>query len=160
MRKIGSLGLEWGAWAAAALAVWLLTLSSVSGADLAVACPAAAACAVAAVAVHRVLGLRLRPSTRYLRWVWALPAAIVEDTVRVLSLPWRRLFRAGEEGRWERVPVAPRPAVQASTSRAAATMFVSVTPGSFVVHDDDDTGDLLVHVLVDSPTSMTEVVRR
>jgi multisubunit Na+/H+ antiporter MnhE subunit len=154
------IGVEWLAWSALALAIWLLTLSSVNGADLSVASPAAAACGVVAVAVHRVLGLRVRPSHRYLRWTCSLPAAIVEDTVAVLSLPWRRLFRRGDEGHWERVPVAPGSAIQASTTRAAATMFVSVTPGSFVVHDDDDTGELLVHVLVDSPTSMTEVVRR
>lgn len=154
------LGLEWIAWAVVALMVWLLTLASVSRADLSIASPAAAVCATVAVAVHHVLGLRLRPSRRYFAWIRVLPAAITQDTVRVLSLPWRQAFHHHEEGHWQRVPVAPGTGERASTSRAAATMFVSFTPGSFVVHDDSDTGELLTHILVSSPASMTDVVRR
>lgn len=153
-------GLEWLAWAAAALGIWLLTLSSVETADLSVASAAAAACATAAVAVRRALGLRLHPTRRYWRWIPPLPAAIAQDTVGVLALPWRRRFRSEREGRWQRVPVAPGPGVLPSTSRAAATMFVSFTPGSFVVDDDTATGELLVHVLVDSPASMTKAVQK
>jgi hypothetical protein len=159
VRKIPALGLEWIGWAAAALGVWLLTLASVTGADLAVASAAAALCGIAAVATRRMLDLKLRPSPRILRWLRRLPAAIAVDTVSVLSLPWRR---RGEEpeGSWQRVPIAPGPEPRDSTSRSAATIILSVPPASFVVHDDSDTGELLVHRLVDSPAGMTEVVRR
>jgi multisubunit Na+/H+ antiporter MnhE subunit len=156
------LGLEWVAWAGAVLVVWLLTLASVSGADLTVAGVAAAACGTAAVATRRALGLRLHPSRRYLRWLAPLPVGIAYDTAAVLSLPWRRLFRRGREGRWVRIPVAPGTGVRASTARAAATMAVSVTPGSFVVDDDPKTGELTVHLLVGrrSPGSMTKAVQK
>ncbi|HTW20627.1 MAG TPA: hypothetical protein VME70_10505 [Mycobacteriales bacterium] len=160
MTKIAKVGGEWLAWTAAALGVWLLTLSSVTGADLIVAGPSAASCAAAAVAVRRTLGVRLDPSRRYLRWAVAVPAAVVADTVAVLALPWRERFRPRSEGHWQRIPVAPGPDPRPSTTRAAATLLVSLSPGSFVVNGDVDTGELLTHVLAGGRRSMTDAVRR
>jgi hypothetical protein len=158
--KIVVVGLEWVSWAAGALVVWLLTLSSVSGADLAIASACAAITATATVAARRVLRLDMKPSARPLRWLAPLPVAAVQDTAAVLALPWRRRFRRQREGRWQRVPVAPGDAPQPAALRATATLFVSFTPSSVVVDDDAATGELLTHVLVRSPVSMSKAVRR
>ncbi|HVW81110.1 MAG TPA: hypothetical protein VHB69_09260 [Mycobacteriales bacterium] len=149
---------EIGAWAAAALGVWLLTLSSVTYADLSVAIPAALASGAGARASRRALSLRAANGGR-LHWLTVLPAAIVRDTAAVLALPWRRLLRDVPEGHWERIPVRPGADTEASAARIVATALVSATPGSFVVHDDPDTGELLVHVLVSGRPSVTAVVR-
>jgi hypothetical protein len=154
------IGLEWVFWAGAALSIWLLTLASLNGADLAVASASGAFVGVAAVVARRVLGIRLDPSPRVLRWLVRLPVSAVHDTVTVLSYPWLHLLDHDTEGEWKRVPVQPGPDPRDSTNRALATLLVSSTPDSFVVHADTDTGELVIHVLAGGGMSMHEAVRR
>ena len=148
-------------WWAVTLGVWLLTLSSVTAADLLVAASCSLPCGVAAVAARRVLGGHWPFPSRAGAWSLRLPLAVAADTVRVLALPWQRVTgRRGDEGTFARVPVAPGADGRSVTRRAAAVILLSMSPGSFAVHDDADTGELLVHSLVGGRTGMESVVRR
>lgn len=148
-------------WAGAGLGIWLLTLSAVTPGDLILATPSAIVCGVLAVAARRALRAQWRYPARAGAWALRLPLIIVTDTVRVLALPWLRLLgRRADEGKFVRVAVAPGADLRANTRRAAAIVLVSATPGSFVVHDDPDTGELVVHGLLDGGPSMHVVVTR
>lgn len=147
------------AWWAATLGVWLLTLSSVTAADLEVAIPCAFACGGAAVVVRRTLGGEWSRPVGTGAWLLRLLPAIASDTALVLALPWRR-GSAERVGELKRIPVAPGATSRARTTRAVASLLLSATPGSFVVHTDDDTGELLVHSLVGGPVDLAEAMRR
>lgn len=157
--RILTVACELAAWWAATLGLWLLTLSSVNSPDLIVAVPSTLVCAVLAVAVRRALGASWRWPDGTGRWAARLPLAVLLDAVGVLSLPFRPGGRS-RAGEWQRVPVLPGADPRRTTKRTVATVLVSSTPGSVVVNDDDDTGELLVHSLIGGPWSMEEVVRR
>jgi hypothetical protein len=73
-------------WEAACTGVWLLTLSSVTRAELITALVCALPCAVLAVlARHAVEGSWL-PRAAWARWLLPLPVAVVADTVRILRM--------------------------------------------------------------------------
>lgn len=149
-------------WWASALGVWLLTLSSVDDADLIVATPLALACGVLAAAARRALAARWHYPHRAMAWLVRLPVAILIDTVTILSLPWRKLLgRLPDEGKLTRIAVSPGAEVQPTSRRTLAAFLVSVTPGTYAVHADSDTGELVVHELGRrSRPSMIEVVQR
>lgn len=157
--RILTLAAELAAWWAATLGLWLLTLASVNAPDLMIAVPSSLVCAVLAIGVRRTLGGNWRWPGGTARWVVKLPLAVVTDAVGVLVLPFRPGGRS-RAGEWIRVPVLPGADPRRTTKRAVASVLVSSTPGSVVVHDDEDTGELLVHSLVQSRWSMEGVVRR
>lgn len=162
MRRALAVVAEVIVWWAAGLGVWLLTLSSVDGPDLIVATPLALVGGVLAVVARRALGGDWPYPHGALRWARRLPVAIGYDTVRILARPWTWVLgRRPDEGRMVRVPVMPGPDPQSTARRAAAVFLVSLTPGSYAVHTDDDTGELLVHSMGGNPRwSMEETVRR
>ena len=139
-------------WWGACLGVWLISLSALSGPDLLVAATVSLPCGLLAVAAReaagnawslRWLGRGQRPLHR-LRVLAALPVALLADTVQALgSVPARH------QGRFRRVPVTDGRGDAASdrARRAAATLAVSLTPGSLVVDIHPETGEALVHVL-------------
>lgn len=147
-------------WWAAALGVWLLTLSSVTGQDLAIAVPTSLACGVAAVVTRRTLALRLVPDPWVARWALRQPLALVTDTVAMLALPWRVLVGRADEGRLVRVPVRTGPRRRAPLTRAAAVVLVSSTPGSVALDVDEESGELVLHVMNDSRFDMQNAVQR
>ena len=148
-------------WAAVTLGVWLLTLSSVTAADLMVAMPCAVVCGAIAVVVRRSYGVYLAYPRRAWSWSAKLPLILVTDTVRTLALaPLRAVRRRRDEGTFVRVAVAPGPDRGPVTQRAAAIVLVSATPGTYALHDDSDTGEIVVHGLLDGGPSMHTVVTR
>src|SRR4051794_1105451 len=72
-------------WEAAGVGTWLLTLSSVSAAELVVAALATAPCAAVAVAARRAVGGSWSPRPRWTAWLVPLPVAVLADTGRVLG---------------------------------------------------------------------------
>lgn len=160
MPKALSYALEAAVWWAASLGVWLLTLSSVSGAELAVAVPVSLACGLAAVPVRRTIEVRLRFSLRVVRWLPTYPLALLTDTVAMLVRPLQWLLGQRDEGRLVRIPVSAGPAAQAPLTRAVAATLMSSTPGSMVLDIDDDAGELVVHLMVDGRFGMQHVVQR
>lgn len=148
-------------WAAACLGIWLLTLSSVNRQDLIVAGPTAVCCGALAVATRRAYRTSWRYPTRAGSWLLRVPAVLASDTVRVLLVPWLVVFgHRPEQGKFVRVAVAPGADDRARTRRAVALALVSMTPGTYVVHDDEDTGELVVHGLLQGGPSMHTVVTR
>jgi hypothetical protein len=148
-------------WAGCGLGIWLLTLSAVTPPDLIVATPSAVVCGMIAVVARRAYRAHWRYPSRAAVWAAHLPVVIVTDTARVLALPWLRLLgRRSDEGKFVRVAVAPGADRRSVTRRAAAIVLVSMTPGSYAVHDDPDTGELVVHGVLDGGPSMHQVVTR
>lgn len=134
---------EIAVWAALCFGIWLLSLSAVSDAELAIGAASSVACGVAAMAVRRAIGLHW--SVRAVPWA-ALPTmvlAIGSDAVQVLIRPLRR---AGA-GNVEVLDTGARgQGAAAVTRRAVATMVMSASPGT-VVLDADDRGRVTFHTL-------------
>lgn len=148
-------------WAGLALGVWLLTVSAVTPGELILATPCAVVSGVLAVAGRRALLAEWRYPSRAGAWSLWLPVVLLTDLVRVLALPWLRLAgRRSDEGKFVRIAVAPGADARARSRRTAAIVLVSTTPGSYAVHDDADTGELVVHGILDGGPSMHEVVTR
>ena len=158
-------GLEAVFWWAACLGVWLISLSALSGEELLLATVVSLIPAVLAVAVRETAGntwsLRwLRPDRRLpgrLGALAALPVILVADTIQALgSVPARH------QGRFRRVPVgdARGDAPASRGRRAAATLAISVTPGSVVADIDPETGEALVHVLSEHGPDMVDMATR
>jgi multisubunit Na+/H+ antiporter MnhE subunit len=149
-------------WWAACVALWLLTLSSVSLPELLVAAGCALPCAVLAVVARRAVGGSWPVQPRWAWWLLPLPAAVVADGVRVLGraagvLVGRRmpsgrvrtveLHRDHAAGRWR-------------TRQALASLLVTATPGTVVLDIAEDSGEMCVHALGAGAPSMEDVVRR
>ena len=144
-------------WCGLCLGIWLITLSAVSTQELVVAVLVSLPCGVLAVAgrVATQRAWHLRPA--WLVPIVVLPVAIVSDTVQVLGSAVLR-----RSGRFEIIPVdggrGRGPKVEAR--RAIAAFWVTVTPGSFVVDIDPETGDALVHVLAERGPSIQRLATR
>ena len=131
-------------WWGAALGVWLLSLSAVSTPELVVATLVSLPCGVLAVAgrVATSHAWTLRPA--WLVPLLLVPVSIVTDTVEVLLSAATR-----KPGQFETMEVGGGSGGGAlpEARRAAATFWVTVTPGSYVVDIDPDSGQALVHRL-------------
>ena len=131
-------------WSLAALGIWILTLSAVSGAELLVGTGCSVVVGVIAAAVQRAIGTSWDPRATSLRPFLAIPFAIASDAVQVLSLPLRH---RQTRGRFETVDIdAAGSSARAATRRALATLATTVTPAAIVV-DVDDEGVLTLHSL-------------
>lgn len=144
-------------WWGAALGIWVLSLSAVSGEELLVATPTSLCCGLLAVVGRRAMQTSWRPRLDDLRPLPLLPAAIVVDAGKVALAALRRrpgafrqldLLRARGDG--------ARPAAR----RALAAFFVSLSPGSYLVDIDPEDGRALVHELPGGGPGPTEVVAR
>lgn len=149
-------------WWAAAIGVWLLTLSSMSLPEVSIAAAAGLPCAVAAIASRRAVEGSWPPRAAWLRWAAPLPVAVVADGVRVLGraagvLVGRRI----EEGEIRPVQLPrERPAPRRQSREAMAVTLVSATPGTVVFDLDDDSGRMLLHELGGGRPQVDEAVSR
>src|SRR5690242_9380275 len=148
-------------WTVAGTGIWLLTLSSVTTAELVAAVATALPCAVLAVLARRALQRSWSAAPAWARWLVPLPAAVVADTVRVLGLAagvlGGRRIPAGEL-RGVRLRPDGRGARWAARQAAVAGL-VSAAPGT-VVLDVDPSGAVLLHALGAGRPRLEEVVRR
>ena len=149
-------------WAAACLGTWLLTLSSVSGAELLTATVAAVPCGALAVVVRRVVGGAWAPSPRWARWLLPLPVAVLADTARVLAIAAGVLAgRRIPDGRIRSVELPrERPGTRWRARQVTAVALVTATPGTVVVDVAEDSGRMLLHDLGAGRPALEEVVRR
>lgn len=133
------------AWSAVAFSVWMITLSIAPLQEYLLAGVCGFLCGLTAFWARRALGASwsLRPA--WLKPLLAVPFVAVTDLVQVL-LAAVRPGRPG--GRFITVSTgAVDDGPRARSRRALATWFLSVTPGSYVIDADPDTGRLLVHSL-------------
>ncbi|MFI0408908.1 hypothetical protein [Actinomadura sp. 3N508] len=140
------------AWWTVLLAGYLALAAGITVTEITVGALTAAACAAAAVAGHRALlspgrARRAVPPARVLPALAPLPAQITADTARVL-------VRGPTGGRWTDLGVAPGPA-----GRAAATLLLSSSPGTYVGAVDPDRGLLRVHRLARGPSPLERRLR-
>jgi multisubunit Na+/H+ antiporter MnhE subunit len=148
-------------WWAAACGVWLLTLSSVNAAELAVALACALPCGVAAWAARVALGERWVVRSHWFWWLAPLTVAVFSDAVRLLVLALRPHDMDHEQGRLVDVPLGEGDAERVASGRAAlATLAMSSTPGTLVVQGDPERRVLTLHSLVPGGSALERAVRR
>lgn len=138
--------LELFVWFAVGMFVWIVTLSSVSPAELIAGAIASLLVAVLALAIRRAMNLSWRPLLAWPGWACLAAAAAALDTVRLV----RRFGPTGPRTRARFVRrQLPRGADAATTAqRIGAVLAVSSTAGSICVDADPETGVVLVHRLV------------
>jgi multisubunit Na+/H+ antiporter MnhE subunit len=146
-------------WWAVGIGVWLLTLSSFAWPEFWLAVATTLPCAVMAVVARRAAEAQWAWPWEALRWLALIPVAILTDAAGVLWRPWSQ--RRPDEGHFSVVRLAavghsPRVA----TRRALSAIAVSVTPGSYVVDVDPDSGEMTIHSLSSARPRMEEVVAR
>jgi multisubunit Na+/H+ antiporter MnhE subunit len=149
-------------WWAACTGTWLLTLSSLSTAELIAAVAAGLPCAVVAVLARRAVRGPLAPRAAWLRWLLPVPVAVLTDSARVLALAAGVLVgRRIPEGDLRTV-VLPRDDSDDDwqNRQAAAVVLVSASPGSVVLDVDPDSGEVLVHDLAAGRPDLLEAVQR
>jgi multisubunit Na+/H+ antiporter MnhE subunit len=163
VRVAARIAVEIVAWWALLVGVWVVTLSSVSAPELATAAGAGLICAVATAAARRIIAESWRPDWRWLRWLPAVLAAVVADTWRAFAVAARHLRARQVPGRFVHASLdEPRtgdPAARAA-HLAAATLAVSVTPGSFVLDTDRPGHRITVHAITEGRPELDRVVAR
>ena len=149
-------------WWAAATGVWLLTLSSMSLSEVAVASASGLPCAVAAIAARRAVDGSWPARPAWLRWLVPLPLAVVADTARVLGRAAAVLVgRPVPSGRLRTVRLdRDRPDARWRSRQAVSTVLVSAAPGTVVVDVEVDTGLMRLHALGSGAPAMEDVVSR
>lgn len=133
------------AWWAVTFSVWMISLSAAPLQEYLLAAGCGLGCAVAAFWARRALDASWSLRLRWLKPLAAVPLMAVTDAAQVL---WA-VARPGQPGgRFETVRTRAIDDVpEARSRRAVATWFMSVTPGSYVLDADPDSGDLLIHSL-------------
>lgn len=159
--KVASAGLEIVWWWAAAVAIWALTLSSVSNPELITAAACGLPCALAARAGRKAAGGDWRPRWRWAWWIGPLAVAVPADAVRLLIVTIRRLVTRESPGELQEIEMpAGEPRDVAAARHAMAIMTVSASPGTFVVDSDPEEDKIVIHSLVTGPPSLEQVVRK
>jgi multisubunit Na+/H+ antiporter MnhE subunit len=147
---------EFIAWWAIATGVWMASLSAWSWHDLVVAIGCGIPAALCAVGGRRAVRGQWRMPSAAMRWLIHLPATIVVDAVRVLALPLMRDPAA--KTRFVTIDLGVTGgSARATGHRAAATLALSVTPGSYFVSTDPKAGTALVHA-VGSPSTLQRAI--
>lgn len=160
-RSAAAAGAEIGWWWAAAVAIWALTLSSVTPQELITSAICGLPCAIAARAGRKAVAGRWRPRARWTAWLLPLLVAVPADAGRLLAVTIRRLATREQLGDMQeyRMPAGEPPDVTAAR-HALAILTVSATPGTFVADSDPEEDKIVVHTLVSGRPQLEQVVRK
>jgi Na+/H+ ion antiporter subunit len=146
-------GVTWLAWTLVLWGGWvLLTLSSLSSAELVTGGVSAGIAALAATALHSSGYLRLSPRAGWLRYSGRIAWRALADTGVVLAEVVRRL--AGRKSRAAFATFAFPAGGEDARSvarKALATAGLSLPPNTYVIAFDEPDGRVLVHQLVPAP---------
>jgi hypothetical protein len=146
-------GVTWLAWTLALWGAWvLLTLSSLSRAELVTGGVSAGIAALAATALHASGLLRLSPRVGWLRYSGRIAWRTLADTGVVLAEVVRRLAGAKPRGSFDTFafPAGGHDA-RAVARKALATAALSLPPNAYVIDFNEPEGRVLVHQLVPRP---------
>jgi hypothetical protein len=157
MRGWPSWVVESVAWWGACWGVWLVSLSAVSGQDLAVSAAASIPCGILAAVGRRAAGNRWSFRLSWFRPILKLPFAVVSDSLQVLGKAATGHRPAGEL-KSVGVASASGSSSLAAGRRALSTVLICTTPASVVIDFDVDAGDSRVHVLPTRGPNMLEEV--
>lgn len=137
-------------WWVLLLLLQVVSISSVTPRELAVAAVFSAVGAAGAVGLRRAGGLAYRPRPGWARWLLAVPREAVSDVARLAILA--RQEASGRQGEYTRFDRVELPDDGSAAGRAArrgmATLVLSLTPATYVADVDVRDGDadvLLVH---------------
>jgi multisubunit Na+/H+ antiporter MnhE subunit len=147
------------AWWALTFSVWMISLSAAPVQEYLLAAGCGLLCAVVAyVARRRALETSWVLRLRWLRPLAAVPLILVTDALQVLAA----VVRPGQPGgEFQTVRTGAADATSEERSRrAVAAWMMSVTPGSYALDYDEETGELLVHRLARRGPSMARLVER
>jgi multisubunit Na+/H+ antiporter MnhE subunit len=145
-------------WWGVAFGIWIISLSATSNQEFLIAALASLPCGLAAAIARRAIGESWTVRLSWFRPVLLLPVAIFTDSAQVLAAPLRGRKRGG---RFETVPTGNAgDTAEARGHRALATVLASITPGSFVIDVDPESGDLLIHSLAFKGPRMERAVKR
>lgn len=148
-------------WWGVSFGIWLLTLSSISAAEILVALSCGLVCGIAARAARIAVGGKWKPHPVWLWWLGPLAVAVVADTARVFVAAVRLWGKADPPVRPHEVQLPTGGSEDVSAAREAlATLAVSAPPGTFVIDTDPDAHRLVVHTLVEGGPSVEEAVAR
>jgi multisubunit Na+/H+ antiporter MnhE subunit len=136
--------------------LWVLTLSTPSLPEFVAAAVAALPCALAARAARRAVGGAWRPRPRWLRWLLAVPATVVRESLRALA----EVTRHPQAGRFDAVTLPDEPDAVHEARAACAAVVVGSTPGTMVVATPPDDRELVVHRLLEGGSRVLDEVRR
>lgn len=146
-------------WWGLMLGIWVLTLSSVPLEELIVAVAASLPCAVAVCASRRAAGGRWRPHLGWVTWLAPVVAAVWADLGRVMVVAVKAMLGLEQPaGELRSVQLPAEGGARASARHAIGAIFLSSTPGTFVMDEDPDTSTLVVHSIVSGPPSVEEVI--
>lgn len=132
-------------WWGLAYGVWLISLSAISTPEYIVGALCALPCGVAAAGARWAVegSWTLRPG--WLLPLTTVPLAVVCDAAQVLAAPWHRGQPGGD---FHTGMTAAKGSSPVGKSRQAiAVALVSLTPGSYVLDVDPESGEMLVHSL-------------
>jgi multisubunit Na+/H+ antiporter MnhE subunit len=139
MRLIG----EMVAWWALCFGLWLLTLSTVTTDDVALALAAGLLSAACAIGGRHLTRSQWAMRWRWTRWLAALPVAVAADTVGVLARAYRRNRVPGST---DTIMLPSRESMPLAEGRGAlASLVLSASPASYVFDRDPDHRVLHVH---------------
>lgn len=143
-------------WWAVTFSVWVITLSAAPLQEYLLAAGCGLVAAITVFWARRALEASWTVRLRWLTPIVTVPVIAVTDTVQVLAAVVKR---GQPGGRFVRVRTgAVGDGTEARSRRAVATWLMSITPGSFVLDADPDTGDLLVHSLAQRGPRMEKQV--
>lgn len=130
-------------WWALCFGLWLLTLSTVTSDDVALALAAGLLSAACAAGARRLTGGRWTMRWRWARWLATLPVAVTADTVGVLAGVYR-LHRT--RGCTDTITLPSRESNSLTEGRAAlASLMLSASPASYVFDRDPEQRALHLH---------------
>ena len=143
--RVARVAAEVAAWSAITFSVWMISLSTAPLQEFLLAAACSIPCGFVAFGARRAAEAAWTVKPRWLRPLLLAPFAIVSDAVQVLSAP----VRPGQPGgRFQRVDTgAVGDGPSSRSKRALSTFWVSITPGSYVLDADPETGELLIHSL-------------
>lgn len=148
-------------WWGACVGIWLLTLSSVTPAELTVAIACGLPCALAARAGRRAVSDTWLPRPQWLAWLVRLPASIMADSVRLATLLAPAARKRADPGRLRDIQLpGAEPGPVAVARRALASLVVSASPGTVVVDSDPRNSRLTVHAMPGGWPGLDQVVAR
>ncbi|SRX95887.1 hypothetical protein MSP7336_04160 [Mycobacterium shimoidei] len=143
-------------WWVLTTVAWLVTLTSFTAAEIALAAMCTLPCAVAARAARRANDGHWRFRIGWLRWAATVLRDVPIQTVQV----WKYLLGPRRRGVISVVNLPAEPERLAAGRRALAVLAFATTPGTVVLDCDSDDGVLMLHRVRPGPGRLETVVKR